>query len=88
MTRWTYRPTLIAGTSRPDDYVVRRDGRDVGRVMTERLGMGVGGSELVWWWGTWTYPATHGYAPTLEEALERVREEATDDLPDSDVKGR
>ena len=88
MTRWTYRPCIIAGKSRPNDFVVKRDGKHVGRVIEERLGMGVGGSELVWWWGTWTYPSVHGYAPTLEEALERVRQGATDDLPETGADRR
>ncbi|MCD1619901.1 hypothetical protein K7H20_17735 [Salipiger manganoxidans] len=78
---------MIAGTSRPNDFVVKRDGRDVGRVMQDRLGMSAG-SALVWWWGTWTYPSVHGYAPTLEAALERVRQGATDDLPETDVDRR
>lgn len=87
MPRCTYRRCIISGTSRPDDYVVRRDGKDVGRVMQERLGMSAG-SELVWGWSTRTYPSVHGYAPTLEEALERVRQGATDDLPETDVDRR
>ncbi|MGR3480705.1 hypothetical protein [Salipiger marinus] len=87
MTRWTYRPCIIAGTSRPNDFVVIRDGKHVGRVIQERLGMSAG-SELVWGWATRTYPSVHGYAPTLEEALERVRQGATDDLPETGVDRR
>jgi len=87
MTRWTYRPCIIAGTSRPNDFVVRRDGRDVGRVMQDRLGMGAG-SGVIWRWATWTYPSVHGYAETLEAALERVRQGATDDLPETNVDRR
>ena len=66
---------------------MKRDGKRVGRVMQVRLGMSAG-SELVWRWSTWNYPATHGYAPTLESALARVRQGVTDDLPDSDVDRR
>ena len=87
MTRWTYRPCIIAGTSRPNDFVVKRDGKHVGRVMQQRLGMSAGG-DLVWWWGTWTYPSVHGYETSLEEALERVRQGATDDLPETGADRR
>lgn len=56
-------------------------GRTVGRVMEVAPGFHRAGD---WRWSVQTYPASHGHAGTLEEALERVREGvsfAPDGLP-------
>lgn len=66
---WTRRRTVIGGQVCPDDWTVRLDGRDVGRVL---LGYGSrGGRE--WIWASWGRTPENGRVETLEEALECVR---------------
>ena len=68
---WTRKKTVIGGTVTGDDWTVLRRGQRVGRVYPLD-----GGSmmDARYWWGTWTFPAEHGQAPTREAALDAVRQ--------------
>lgn len=69
---WTRTPTVIAGETAPDDWIVRRDGRDVGRVIRARNHP----IETPWSWCSWPAKgrSQRGYVTTMDEALEAVRQ--------------
>ena len=69
MTRWTRVKTVIGGQVCEDDWIVRRDGVDVGRVYLDRPMQDV----PPWVWSKTTLPGMSGRADTLEEGLEGVR---------------
>lgn len=74
MTRWTRKRAF----DDDDDWIVLRDGLVVGRVFYDNLEMANQGSTK-WRWSVVTIPIQEGAAPTLEAALERVRELATNE---------
>lgn len=71
---WTRKIIFEAST---EDWVVLRDGLVVGRVMRDdqqssRL------NRDQWSWSVVTMPARNGWSDTMAEALEKVRELASD----------
>lgn len=74
MPVWTRKRTF---EPEHDDWVVLRDGFVVGRVMRDTQQRSRVGREQ-WMWNVLTMPAHNGWADTLEEALEQVRELASD----------
>jgi hypothetical protein len=74
---WTRRLTVIGGQTDPDDWIVRRDGRDVGRVIRGRNHP----AETPWSWCSWPAKgwSRHGYVTTMDEALEAVRRAVIED---------
>ena len=73
-TMWTRKRTVIGGESSADDWIVRRNGEDVGRV---RLDFHPYNDASPWMWASWVLPATHGRADSMENALEAVRSAVT-----------
>lgn len=69
MPRWTRTPTVIAGQTRPDDWIILRDGVALGRVYRSPPMAGV----PPFWWGSWTHPPQQGHVETLDEAFEACR---------------
>lgn len=67
---WTRKATVIGGEVLSDDWTVRLDGQDVGRV---RLDPHPYNDAAKWMWASWKLPASQGRADTMEEALEAVR---------------
>jgi hypothetical protein len=74
---WTRRPTIIGGRAAPDDVTILRNGQTVGRVHRSAL---TGVAPFSWF--TWSYPATRGYADTIEDGLRQVREAIRAQWPD------
>lgn len=74
MRKWTRKRTF-----RPenDDWVILRDDLVVGRVEKDEAQTSRKGSEQ-WWWSVLTMPAQGGWASSLEEAQERVRDLASE----------
>jgi len=62
--------TVIAGKSRPDDWVICFNGHEVGRVMLDRY---PNNGFPPWEWAAWCYPADHGRVHSMEKARENVR---------------
>ena len=85
---WSRRRLRHDTVPRVEDWVVLRRGWIVGRVREVAPGFHRAGD---WSWAVQTYPASHGYAGSLEEALERVREGVSlgpDGLPNLPAVGR
>jgi hypothetical protein len=74
---WTRRLTVIGGRTEPEDFVILRNGQKVGRV---HRAPATGVQAFAWY--TWSYPATRGYADTLEDGLHIVREAIRSRWPD------
>jgi hypothetical protein len=66
---WTRRRTLIGGRFADGDFVIMRNGQEVGRVHPSPA---TGVDPYTWY--TWTYPCTQGHARDLEDALHHARE--------------
>lgn len=69
--RWTRRRTRIGGQVCEDDWTVVCDSWVVGRTHRVHPGFVRVGQ---WGWSVHSYPACSGYAETLDEALERIRQ--------------
>ncbi|MGR3760907.1 hypothetical protein ACUXV3_12370 [Roseobacteraceae bacterium NS-SX3] len=68
---WTMRRTVIAGERLEDDWVIVRGFQEVGRVRHDSVSQN---GAAPWTWATWTLPAEHGRADTLEAAREALRQ--------------
>lgn len=68
---WTRKRTVIGGQVCPDDWVVYRDCRYVGRVYRTII---TNPRRDVWSWSKTYGYGRQGYSETLEEALEALRE--------------
>lgn len=75
MSKWT-RKLTYPGESETD-WVVLRDGFVVGRTFWDR---NQSGRERPWLWAVITTPTRKGFSATMEEALEHIREAASDDF--------
>ena len=68
---FTRRRTVIAGrTDGDNDWMVYRSGEPVGRV----YGTHISNPELSWMWFVQVGQVSQGYASSLEEALEQVKQ--------------
>ena len=67
---WTRKRTVIAGDVLEDDWIIMRNGEDVGRISLDEFPYN--GAQH-WQWASWVHPATHGRVDTLEEAQDAVR---------------
>ena len=72
MAQWTRKRAFEPDA---EDWLVRRDGLVVGRVFWYMNQMG---RPAPWRWSIITLPASSGYVATREEALEKVKEGASD----------
>lgn len=68
---WTRRATVIDGTTCENDWIVSRDGEEVGRVLLMISGPGI----PMWKWASWIIPAHHGLEETRDAALDALRQE-------------
>lgn len=79
--RWTRRPTVLNEDLIPDDWIIRLNGHDVGRVSFAIYLP----APKRWDWASWTLPCRIRAAETLDAALEDLRAcvlESTGMLPD------
>ena len=86
--RWVRRRIRSEIVPRPESWSIVCDGWIVGAVSQVSHGFHRAGD---WKWSALTYPSASGYAETLEEALERVRESVSfgaDGRPDIPAVGR
>ncbi|MFN4062321.1 MAG: hypothetical protein ACK4IA_16430 [Paracoccus hibiscisoli] len=74
MAAWTRKCTFEPDQ---DDWVVLRDGLVVGRVMRDEQQSSRLNRDQ-WSWSVVTMPARNGWSDTMAEALEKVRELASD----------
>ncbi|NDW32949.1 hypothetical protein [Salipiger sp. PrR007] len=67
---WTRKRTIIAGrTDGDNDWLVLKDGQTIGRVYATHIS----NPTLRWMWIVQVGPTGHGYAPSMDAALDEVR---------------
>ena len=77
---WTRKLTVIGGQTEEDDWIILRNGQEVGRVHRATPIVGLQKME----WVTWTAPWDKGRADTLDQAIEAVRTAIRNRWPDTE----